>query len=591
MKLLTIKHPRRNQGYALMFTVILVGVSLLVLGATLRLTTGECRVTARHNTYSSCVAAAEAATERVIAQIERDFHYQSLSTDLRTYAALVPDQSGWSTQYQFSDAVGNSDQTGVTSGGSTMATNQPAWTGLNSAYPGLYGIVMPYEITARATALNKLDQVSAAVSQDIQLALIPVFQYAIFYNMDLEINPGPDMTITGKVHSNANLYTAPGAALSYMSDVTSVGKIIRRRHPDDPSQSIGNDPAYKGRHDEKVGSMAMPIGADNSPEAVAAILDRPPLDEGANSPTGRLRFYSNADLVVQRTATGELEVRSGAWKDYALIPKDGVSVSGYTTNTFYSFVNTASFYDYREKMTVEVTQIDVAKLREWVASKEAAGGAGINDLAKFNLNHELNSIYVIDERTPSASRLSGVRVLNGSVLPNHGLTVATPHPLYVQGHFNLNNGDKTPGLGVTAQTKPAALIGDGITVLSEKWTDNYAANTSLSSRAAANTTVNAAFLSGIVTTKIQNGAKFYSGGVENFPRFLENWSGNSLTYNGSMVVMFPSRQAKGVWQSPGNYYNAPTRRWAFDSNFLDHKRLPPLTPMVRKLIRSEWAMK
>ena len=74
-------------------------------------------------------------------------------------------------------------------------------------------------------------------------------------------------------------------------------------------------------------------------------------------------------------------------------------------------------------------------------------------------------------------------------------------------------------------------------------------STGLSSRTSVNTTVNAAILAGIVESQQVGGVKHYSGGVENFPRFLENWSSTSLTYNGSMVVMFPSRYATNFWQN------------------------------------------
>jgi hypothetical protein len=72
----------------------------------------------------------------------------------------------------------------------------------------------------------------------------------------------------------------------------------------------------------------------------------------------------------------------------------------------------------------------------------------------------------------------------------------------------------------------------------------------------------------------------YSGGVENFLRLLENWSSASLWYNGSIVAMFPSQYATNFWQQTGNYYTAPTRSWAFDTNFTNLSKLPPLTPMV-----------
>jgi hypothetical protein len=52
--------------------------------------------------------------------------------------------------------------------------------------------------------------------------------------------------------------------------------------------------------------------------------------------------------------------------------------------------------------------------------------------------------------------------------------------------------------------------------------------------------------------------------------------------------MFESRFATKYWIAPGNYYNAPIRRWSFDVNFLDSRRLPPMTPQFRKLVRGQW---
>jgi hypothetical protein len=62
---------------------------------------------------------------------------------------------------------------------------------------------------------------------------------------------------------------------------------------------------------------------------------------------------------------------------------------------------------------------------------------------------------------------------------------------------------------------------------------------------------------------------------------MENWNGSTfLYYNGSIVVMFPSIYATNSWQPTGNYYNVPVREWAFDYNFTNVTKLPPLTPMV-----------
>ena len=117
------------------------------------------------------------------------------------------------------------------------------------------------------------------------------------------------------------------------------------------------------------------------------------------------------------------------------------------------------------------------------------------------------------------------------------------------------------------------------------WSDANAGS-SLSSRIAANTTVNSAFLAGIVAS---NGS-YYSGGVENFPRFLEDWSNRTFTYNGSMVVMYPSKYATGFWGGNNNTYSPPNRNWAFDLNFMDATKLPPGTPQVSAMVRAGWAM-
>ncbi|MGA2246890.1 MAG: hypothetical protein ABSH48_18000 [Verrucomicrobiota bacterium] len=36
------------------------------------------------------------------------------------------------------------------------------------------------------------------------------------------------------------------------------------------------------------------------------------------------------------------------------------------------------------------------------------------------------------------------------------------------------------------------------------------------------------------------------------------------------------------------YYTPPTRNWAFDLNFQNSAKLPPLTPQMRAMIRGNW---
>ena len=84
-----------------------------------------------------------------------------------------------------------------------------------------------------------------------------------------------------------------------------------------------------------------------------------------------------------------------------------------------------------------------------------------------------------------------------------------------------------------------------------------------------------------------------SGGVENYFRYLEDWTGKTHTYNGSMVCMYNSQIAIAGWGLPANsggpdHYNPPNRNWALDQNFQYGDKLPPKTPALVVLNRAYW---
>jgi hypothetical protein len=229
---------------------------------------------------------------------------------------------------------------------------------------------------------------------------------------------------------------------------------------------------------------------------------------------------------------------------------------------------------------MKITQVDIVKLRAWNATNMFLN-LGNTTTGVITNYHYIRLLYVNDQRPDGA-----VRLVNGQTLLPLGFTVATAKPLYIQGDYNVSTNGTPMNLGSsnTSATFPAAVVADAITILSTSWSD---ANSTLAvgSRVAGPTTVNAAFLAGIVPTTSSR----YSGGVENFPRFLETWSGKTFTYNGSMVVLFQSVWATAPWGS-ADVYSPPARNWAFDQNFRDQNKLPPGTPCARAMSRGRWAM-
>jgi hypothetical protein len=437
---------------------------------------------------------------------------------------------------------------------------------IDSTYAGLRGFISTYTLISNARQPNALQNVVGAVRQQLQLARIPIFQFAMYTSGDMEISCGQPFVITGRAHSNGQFYVEPDSAMTFQSDVTAVGDILFQRSPLDTRGAPSGTVVYEGRKDSHVAALYLPIGTTNTPTAIREIIQPPPAGEDPSTPLGRERYYNLADMVV-RVSDTNISASSGQFNRFATtIPTNEVSL----------FVSTnQSFTDSRESKTVQPIDLNIGALAAWSATN--------SNLRPALGSRDVWSIYVLDNRKPTAATLKAVRVVNGRQLPALGLTVSTANPLYVWGNYNQTN-NANLGTTNTTTTVPASLVGDAITILSTAWTDANSKK-GLPQRAAAPTTVNAAILAGAVETTQGH----YGGGMENFPRFLESWGlANTFSYNGSMVKMFPSLYATNLWGT-ANIYDPPKRNWAYDLSFNDPKKLPPITPSMQKIIRSQWA--
>ncbi len=558
------KSRRGTAGNALVITMIMTAIILFALAGIISWSITTSRVAARSNQYARSVAAAEAATEKVLSQLTVDFETGGealVNTNLGSYWNITPtssDSAYWAG-WQFSDAQGNAGRTYVSY---TGVSNASITTG---PYAGLYGFVSTYDIVSDATETASLQQVVGGVFREVQLTRIPIFQFGMYSSDDMEISCGQPFLIDGPVHSNGSLYVEPDSLMTFAMTVSAVKNILFQREPLDTRAPPSGSVVYLQGAVSNAPSLLLPIGATNSSQAVQQIILPPSPGEDPTSPVGRLRYYNQVDLMIN-VSTKTLTASSGRFNAFGtVIP----------TNELALFVTTnKSFYDWREGKTVWPLDINVGMLTTWSATnknlRSALGG------------RDVSSVYVYDTRFGSSSTLPAVRVSNGLLLPSLGLTVATSQPIYVLGNYNQANAAYLNTTN-TSTTRPASLVGDAITILSPAWTDANSAS-SVSSRIATSNTVNAAIIAGAVYTT----SGHYSGGMENFQRFLESWSAATYTYNGSLVKMFPSSYATNAWGKT-NVYNPPTRAYYFDNNFTDPAKLPPLTPGLETINLSRWA--
>lgn len=657
-------------------------VILIVFAGVMHWVASNSAQTRKNEIFTSSEAAAEGASELIFAHMDRDFIYGSINTSSNYYSAFLPSTNNWPVQYTFNANV-------------TMGSQITNLSYLGSQYTNLLGWPETNTVTVTATPNGQMYQVPSTISQSFIFASIPAFQFAIFYNINLEIDPGSTMPIDGAVFSNAGIWSGT-ANVSYSSTVEAVGQVTTSG--DDPfvsdnAKSDSGTPQsnfkFSGppaQPESNVNPLVLPIGAssngtNDTSTDVQAIIAIPPASVcPPNNPavdyaqTNLVYDFNAASLIVsnwywgsngvapwsnnftvylQDSAQTPYNVQSNGmamnWimltNDYFIISNRNAHYAGLWPTTAspqstnwvpnfqftqdvssikwintqaadgpigtncvwyagFSFLTNATFYDYREKATVRAVQIDVGNLGAWITNCAPNGGSNWNQELCLDLNHGINSMYVYNAVPLIGQRqLPAVRVMDGALLPSStcinsggeptftsGFSFVTPQPMYVWGNYNVETDGKSATLNShnTANTYPAALLADSITVLSQNWQDSYGPSTY--TRNAANDTLNAACLEGIVPSVGKN----YSGGVENFMRLLENWSGDKLTYNGSIMVMFPSQYATNLWQETGvgsgtpNVYNPPERDWGFDTNFLIQADLPPLTPQFRGVVRNAW---
>jgi hypothetical protein len=190
----------------------------------------------------------------------------------------------------------------------------------------------------------------------------------------------------------------------------------------------------------------------------------------------------------------------------------------------------------------------------------------------------------------------GFAFVAGSNLPGT-LTIASDQAVYLQGDYNYydstnttdpsnnvvthpyNMSNKIPANG--GLKEPSAVLADSINILSNNCnlpastTDRLNCGINGVQNAALNTSMNVAFLAG---TDVTVPGVSYNGGLENYPRFHEDWTGQTLLYRGSFVSLGTAQNVSGIWAN--QVYTPPARDWNYDLSFNDAANLPPLTPRL-----------
>jgi len=400
--------------------------------------------------------------------------------------------------------------------------------------------------------------ISVTLNQAILLRLIYTFQHAVFYNDDLEILPGPNMTFSGRIHSNKDIYLdSDGSTLTLDSEyVHSAGDI------------------YNGTKDGRTMNGTVKIKkADTGSFPAMDGLDSDSsnwLTESQTRWNGTVESSVHGVTKLSTPAVGSIEAdgyyanNAGTKIENGNIKQGGQLLVEGTDIPPGTIVTDTDFYNNREGKYIRMTNIDLKKLAGY-APGDAVGHPS------FPNHLPTNGLIYATRNDAGGTQEPGVRLVNGAqIYRNGGLTVVSNDPLYIQGDYN------------TVNKQPTAVICDAVNLLSNNWNDANSAK-SLSNRTATNTTVNTAFIAGVDNTT----SGHYNGGLENYPRLHEGWSGKTLSIKGSFVELWNSQIAQGAWKYDSPQYTAPNRNWNYDTDF-NVNNMPPFTPWAVEAQRGAW---
>lgn len=311
-------------------------------------------------------------------------------------------------------------------------------------------------------------------------------------------------------------------------------------------------------------------GRLTDPRQCPGIFNTSPNTNAANKPVGPLG--GTRPSTIYYTSEQTFSDNNWKWKDSAGTPK---RLGLKDWREYWNFGNSYAW--------ITMLQVDMDRIWDCLHDADMDGedilyqGRHLDD----DTNGGLVFYFSVDGPDSTSNRSTyGVRLFNGSRLHSTtssvprpiGLTIVTDHAAYIQGNFN------------TVDWIPAAVMSDTVSILSTAWSDDPDSTlSSRTSRPASNTAINAAFLSGQVVglddldcspAPCANGAGD-QGGLVVYPRFVESWSGVTITLNTSFVSLFAPRHNRSFWANDA--YQAPVRVWDFDQRFAQGQ-LPPMTP-------------
>ena len=370
---------------------------------------------------------------------------------------------------------------------------------------------LDYEMVAAvredSSNADKLGVEGIAARKRVTLDYVPLYQFAIFYNPDMELHPGPLMDVRGPVHCNGTLWLGAQSGLNFWGRVSSVGKI--RAYNDFTGMNINarstdagflyNLESFTNQGDVKfknaagnwvnmlVGTSSLDTnnnkyldGLDTNwqnnaisrwggtvrDQAHATRTINPPLPVGSNAADmiarlqpgdsqamRELKFETMADLKITGNPGNPATIK--------IVDSAGTIISNTDAAGNNPIWTIGEFYDGQQETVVRTIDIDMSKI-------VARGIPFQNGVLYASTTPVAGDTWTSPATWGGYGRndfMPAIRVTNASSLPRNlqsGFTLATDRPLYTVGNMNSSTSKAT-----------AVFAADAITVTSQQLKLDY----------------------------------------------------------------------------------------------------------------------
>lgn len=215
-----------ERGAALAIAVIVVVILAVIAMTALAFSSTEARIAGSDLQRTHAFYAAAAGMEKMTNDFSNLFNRKMNPTadDLKTIENSPPEELD-AENFKFKQTL-TEDSARLNELRATQGLSNTVYPRVNipdGPYAGLYASLVPYKMTS--TALQQHSKAEVKLEREFNNYLIPLFQFGMFSNEDIELHPGPLMTFNGRVHSNRNIYALQNTI--FLNRVTAAGEFVR----------------------------------------------------------------------------------------------------------------------------------------------------------------------------------------------------------------------------------------------------------------------------------------------------------------------------------------------------------------------------